>query len=178
MQPRRPSSLLARSSYPPSTLLGLDKLVALGIGTMRATSVHAHHASYIRFVTISTRYSFDEDASGTFEVDHIVPESEHRNLATLAERLCAAGRDREAMEQLVDVIEAKLRQDQNDYVEALLDALNPSALSPNVTVAVLTIIWYAKGDLKNWRSFFARAEGALRSKVGAERASALLATRR
>lgn len=106
-----------------------------------------------------------------------------RVIADRIETLCAEGNEDDAMSLALDEFEERLRGDQLDQVDALLQYLDPNRLDPSVIVMVLTITWHGKEDLRlrglsARDEFVRRGEAALRTKLSPERAEALLADRR
>lgn len=178
MQPRRTS--LRAAAYPPSTILGQEKLFALEMSGMRAQNAHEDHVAGVRFV-VGQHDEDDISQHGEFHrwFNSLISRSPHAPLILEVERFCTRGASRAAMERLGDFVDETLRAGtRDDEVNELLDALDPSRLAPNVIVALLTITWYAKERLTRREAFLKRAEKAMRATLGEKRAAALLANRR
>lgn len=63
-------------------------------------------------------------------------------------------------------------------IDAMLDALEPEKLLPEVIIAVLMLTRFEKDKIRRRISFLDRAQSSLRDRLGAERAERLLASRR
>lgn len=99
-------------------------------------------------------------------------------IVTDAERLCREGSEDEAADLMLDALEWHLRNGEFDDVDAVLVELEPARLGTAVLLVVLTITWHGRDDLLERDGFVLRAERALRERLGAARAEALLASRR
>lgn len=93
------------------------------------------------------------------------------------EKLCVAGSEEQAMDMLLDAIEPRLRDNDFVWVNKILDAIDPDCVDVGVTLIALTITYSARTRLATRANFFDRAQVALRSKLGVERADRLLAHR-
>lgn len=92
--------------------------------------------------------------------------------------LCAGGRERLALLRLLKRFELDLRSGEFQHVDALLGELDPERLSPSVVLGALTMTYPASNQLARRGEFVASAERSLHNRLGADRAAALLQSRR
>jgi hypothetical protein len=102
---------------------------------------------------------------------------EPRVIAELQE-LEAHDRSAEAVERVLTVLEALLREGDLDEADEIIAALDPSRLSPSVTLAALSITWHARDELNFRSGLVRRAEGEFIRTLGRVRTEALLSSRR
>lgn len=94
------------------------------------------------------------------------------------EALTLTDQQREAVERVLTVLEALLREGDLDEADEIIAALDPSRLSPSVTLAALSITWHARDELKFRSGLVRRAEGEFIRTLGRVRTEALLSSRR
>jgi len=74
--------------------------------------------------------------------------------------------------------ERRLSSRRFSEVNAMLNALEPERLLPEVILAVLILTRFERHEMPSRGSFLARAEASLRERLGPDRAERLLASRR
>ncbi len=104
--------------------------------------------------------------------------AEVSELVVSIERLCRVGKEQQAMDRLLDVLESHLRCNRFLAVDRILTQLDPSRVAVGVTLVALTITSYGRERLAAREKFFVRASAAVRDKLGSKRADRLLASRR
>lgn len=91
---------------------------------------------------------------------------------------CSRGREQRAIEALLLRLEEDLHAGRFATVDDVLNRLDVHRVAPGVLVAALTITGHARAELRHRAAFVARAEQALVSALGADRAATLLTNRR
>lgn len=109
---------------------------------------------------------------------HALPSAVVIDFPSSLYELCRSEREQAAVERLLARLEQDLRGNELDAVDAILARLDVEKLAPAVLVAALAITVTAKTELPARADFLHRSETALRNRLGADRANALLALRR
>jgi hypothetical protein len=96
----------------------------------------------------------------------------------LGEFLQLASSEEEEGDFVLDIFESNLKQGYFPEVDDCLNHIEVNKLAPSTILVILTITWHGKEHQKSRENFVRRAEAALVTKVGMERAGRLLETRR